>query len=138
MAKKVTLIIFMLLMAAGITYGVTGRFQRDSGQQMIPFAGSIVTQDAAATPVVSPKTTIGVTPQSFKTPANAIYFIFRSTAACRYGDNSTLDGGGAYRGYKKASAGGDVMIPCSGISELYIRAESGTVDVDFHYEVLAP
>ena len=114
---------------AGIFDGKTNR----TGYAGISVSGKVVFQDGGST--ISPKTAIGTNPFEIVSPDNAVVLTFRPTGDIRYGDNGTLDGTLGH-GYKKASSGADITIPCNSMPSIYVRAESGTVDVDFYFEVL--
>ena len=106
-----------------------------SGIYPIQYPAKIAVQDGAATPIVSPKTGI-TTAQVFTPPAGAIAMIFRASAACRYGDNAYLDGTASGKGYKSADALTDTSVPCANQAPIYIAAETGTIAVDFLFEML--
>ena len=92
-------------------------------------------QDGATVPVVSPKTGI-TTAQAFTPPPNALAMIFQASAACRYGNNSYLDGSAANKGYKSGQALSDISVPCFSGQTIYIAAETGTIAVDFMFEMM--
>jgi len=112
--------------------GINGTTNRD-GYSGISVSGKIVLQDGNSIP--SPKTAIGTNAFQFSRPADAVIFTFRVTGDTRYGDNSVLDGTPGH-GYKRARSGSDITIPCNSMPSIYVRAESGTIDVDFYFEVL--
>jgi len=116
----------------GLFDGITNKI----GYGGLQVAGKIQTYDATTgTVITSPKTGVTTVPLAFVTPPNAVVFTFKSTADCRYGDNATLDGS-AGKGYKKGTSSVDIRVPCNSMSSVYIRAETGTVDIDFFFEVL--
>ena len=98
-------------------------------------ATSIALQDGAVTPVVSPKTGI-TTAQKFTPPSGALAMIFQASAACRYGDNQYLNGSATNKGYKSGQALSDISVPCFNQAPIYIAAETGTITVDFLFELL--
>jgi hypothetical protein len=108
---------------------------RDEFNDPMPIASTIVLQDAAGTPIVSPKTTVGVAAQIFTVPAKAIAMVYSATGATRFGLTATLDGA-AGQGYKKGLASTDITVPCRDAAAIYIRAEAGTVDIDFLFQTL--
>lgn len=114
---------------------VAGRMPTDRSGNPLPYASKIMTQDGAATPIVSPKTGI-TTAQVFTPPVGAVAMIFQASAACRYGDNATLDGSTVFKGYKKGGALTDTSISCVAGQNIYIAAESGSIDVDFMFEIV--
>lgn len=122
----------------GVMARSSGQLPRDGDANPIQVANRLVFQDATATPVVSPKTSISTagSGQAFVPPAGAVNMIFRASAACRYGDNSYLDAAGAGKGYMTAAADTDTVIPCVNGSTIYICAASGTITVTFCFEVL--
>lgn len=115
---------------------ITGFLPHDLNRNAIPLAAKLQFEDGTGTPVVSPKTAVGTTPQAFVVPAKAVSLTFRTSADARYGDNATLDGSGTGKGYKTASGGSDVFYPCANAGTVYIRAETGTVTVEFLFEML--
>lgn len=131
----VTGLVVLALVLIGATVPLSKTLPRDANKYPLQQASALLFQDATGTPIVSPKTSVGTTAQAFVVPAGGVNMVFRGTAALRYGKTSTLDGS-AGNGYRKASANSDVVYPCSNVTTLYIRAESGTVDVDFHFELL--
>jgi hypothetical protein len=94
-----------------------------------------VFQDAATAPVVSPVANVGTTPQAFAVPAGAATFIFQASGLARYGDNAMLDGSATGKGYKYVPANCDCRVSCSGMTTIYVRADSGAVNIDFMFEV---
>ena len=120
-----------------MTTTIAGRMPTDNLGMPIPNSVGVVNQDGSDTPVVSPATSITTTAKDFIPPAGAVAFIFQATAACRYGNNAVLDGSAANKGYKKGGALTDTSVPCANKAPIYIRAETGSIDVDFHFEVLS-
>ncbi len=115
---------------------LTGTLPTDANNVGIQAPRLLQFQDATATPIVSPKTSIGTTPQAFVVPTGAVTMIFSGSATIRYGDNSTLDGSAANKGYKLGQASTDQRYACAGVSTIYIAANSGTVTVDFMFEIV--
>ena len=94
---------------------------------------TILAQDAAGTPVLSPKA-LTVTPQPLLAPPGAGALAISADCAIRYGMNAFLDAAAAAKGYKKAAAdAGDIVIPCRGNETIYVRAETGTGMADFYF-----
>ena len=107
----------------------------EPGYHPIQYPSGIALQDGAGVPVVSPKT--GITKaQAFTPPLGAVAFIFQASAACRYGDNIYLDGTAAGKGYKSAGALSDTSVPCANNKPIFIAAESGSINVDFLFEMM--
>jgi hypothetical protein len=111
---------------------------RDSANHRLQVANSLQMEDGAGTPVVSPKTGIDTTPQAFTVSDGAVAMVFSPSGDCRYGDNSFLDGSASGKGYRAGLADSEISYPCSGVSTIYVRAETGTISVSFHFEMLAP
>jgi hypothetical protein len=105
------------------------------GQHPIQYPAGIAVQDGALVPVVSPKTGI-TTAQMFTPPSGAVAMIFQASAACRYGDNRYLDGTAAGKGYKSGGALTDTSVPCANNKPIFIAAETGTIAVDFLFEMM--
>ena len=116
---------------------LTDRLVRDQEYFPIQSAGRLKFQDGATVPIVSPKTNVGTTAQAFRVPAGALAMVFNCSGACRYGDNSHLDGTAADKGYDIGAADEAIVYPCCGMEgkDIYVRAESGTVTVRFHFEL---
>ncbi len=115
----------------------TGAMGRDKNFDPIQVSRSILCQDATPTPVISPKASVPVTPLLFTCPPGAVILVFRPSATAWYGENATLDGTGTGKGYKIASANADTVVPCRGMTGVYIRAASATITVDFFFELLS-
>lgn len=114
--------------------------QKDANQQSIQAPYGIQLYDATAgTTVKSPKGSIGTSgsAQAFTVPTGAVFFVFRCSAAGRYGFNATLDAATDAKSYKVADAETDIRVPCAGHSTIYVCAESSTITVDFFFEMLA-
>lgn len=135
-AALVIAIIFGSYVIVQAATQISGQLPRDSSSMLVQAPTLIQFQDAAGTPVISPKTSLGTTPQLFTVPAGAVTFIFQCSAAGRYGDNSTLDGSGTGKGYKVANASTDCRVGCAGMTSIWVRAESGTITCDFMFEVI--
>ena len=114
----------------------TGKLPKDQNNHIIQVAAKLQFEDGAVSPVISPKTGVPVTPQAFTVPQGATVMILRPSADARVGNNATLDGSATGKGYKKASGGADFVYPVAGVTAVYVRAEAGTVDVDFCFEML--
>lgn len=108
-------------------------------QRMVPIQTPtvVVFQDATATPVVSPKTSLGTTPLALTVPTGAINVVFYASAAGRWGNNSTLDGSGSGKGYMPIPATTMASFPVAGMSTIYVRAETSTITLSFQFELLA-
>lgn len=102
----------------------------------IQTATQISTQDGAGTAVYSPKASVGTTPVLLTTPNNATTLTVYFSAAGRIGENATLDGSGTGKGYQVVPATTLVTIPCAYHSGIYVAAETGTITVYFHYELI--
>ena len=98
-------------------------------------------QDAHATPKISPYS-LTTTPTLITIPTGARALIAKGSGTWRYGNNATLDGTGAGKGYKTGEAGVDVIIPVTQtLSEtdgttaivLYAKGDSGTITLDFAF-----
>lgn len=111
---------------------------KDGNNNAIQVPSTWQPYDGASSPVLSPKTNIGTSgsAQAFTPPAGALYFIFQSSAAAFVGLGATLDGSTAAKSYKKVAATTDYRIPCAAGTVIYICAASGTVDVDFFFEMI--
>lgn len=115
---------------------LSGTLAVDADFRIIQIAGDFLCEDGAASPVISPKTSIGTTPQKLTVPDNALICVLKGSAAIRYGENATLDGSATGKGYRTAAANTEVEVPVTKMSQLYVSAATGTVTVDFHFERL--
>ena len=97
----------------------------------IPAFQRIVTQDAAGAPVVSPKTGVGTGGQTFTPPVGATALVFTPSADAYYGEVSGL------AQYSLAKSGVLTKLPCLCGTPIYIGAATGTITIDFHFEVLS-
>lgn len=121
------------------TVAISGNLPRARDNERMQLAQRLKFIDATAvTPLVSPKTSVGTTPQAFVVPNGAVNMIIRCSAAFRYGDNATLDGSSSTKAYMVGGANSDTVYPCAGLNAgtIYIAAESGTVTVSFMFEIL--
>lgn len=123
-------------MADVIDGSIPGIMPWDANKSPMNVARRILCEDATGTPIISPKTAVPVTPLLFTRPSNAVAFVFRASATAYYGENATLDGSATGKGYHTASANVDCVVPCAGMTGVYVRAASGTVTVDFHWELM--
>lgn len=131
----------LALMAGGVIVAgstLSGQLPKDASGQRLQNAQKLTFIDAAGTPVYSPKTSVGTTPQAFVVPTNAVNMIIRCDAAFRYGDNATLSGASTTTAYMIGGSGADTIYPVAGLngSSVYVKAESGTVTVSFMFEML--
>lgn len=117
--------------------GLGGRMPMDGDRHKIQAPTKSQFQDGADTPVPSPKTAIGTTAVALRVPANAVALVVYATAAGRFGYTSTLDGA-AGQGYRKIPATTERIFPVAAKvgADVYLRAESGTIDVDFEFRLL--
>ncbi len=116
---------------------LAGALVVDENMERIQVAGNILAEDGAGTPVISPKGSIGTTPQKITVPANSLWCVIQSDAVMWFGENATLDGSATGKGYAIIAADVPVRIPVSRMSSFYVRAASGTIAVDFYFERLA-
>lgn len=114
----------------------TGSMVKDANNSVVPLATGVVFQDATGSPVISPQAAVPTTAVALNVPANAVALVIKGAAAIRVGTNATLDGT-AGKGYRTAGANVELRLPCAGVSAIYVRAETGTAAVDFHFETLA-
>ena len=114
----------------------TGSMGRDANSNPIQTPSTLQFYDATPTPIYSPKTSVGTTAVEFVTPANAVTMIFRCSAAGRYGPQATLTGASTATAYKVADSSVDIKYPVGNTSSVFIRAETGTITVDFMYEMV--
>ena len=109
---------------------------RDADHAIIQAPTSLQFYDASGTAIYSPKTSVGTTAVEFVTPANAAFMVFRCSAASRYGPQATLTGASTATAYKVGDALVDIRYPVANVASVFIRAETGTLTVDFMYEMV--
>ena len=121
-----------------MTISFTGNdLGRDSNGEAIQFGGGIVTQDATGTPQVSPLT-VSSSVKTIVPPAGAIRFsVFPTLADLRIGDNTTLDGSAAGKGYVFVDQDTWAHFDCANGNNIYaLRNASTDVGMHFYFTVL--
>lgn len=103
----------------------------DTDGKGIQVAGTQVYEDGATSPVPSPVTGVGTTPQKFTVPTGAVSFVYSADGDTYNGKTTPLT-----TKYKKAYADKDERVACAGGEDIYVRAVTGTVTVWFTFEVL--
>ena len=119
------------------TASMTKTAPRDGNAAVLQIAAKIQSFDATGTPVLSPKTSVGTTPQPFVVPDGAVDMVIRCTGTFRYGTNATLDGTSVAKTYMLGGANADTHFPCRDVATIYVAADSGTVTVYFMFQMLS-
>lgn len=101
----------------------------------VPVAGTTLFEDSTTTPTVSPKSSVGTTPQALYVPENALVLWVKADGEIKLGKTSTLDGSSG-QGYSRQVADEWIALPCADTEVYYIAASSGTVTIDFYFEAL--
>jgi len=102
----------------------------DTDGKGIQVAGTQQYEDGASSPVPSPVTGVGTTPQKITIPTGAVSFVYSADGDTYYGKATPLVK------YTKGYADKDIRVACAGGEDIYIRAVTGTVTLWFTFEVL--
>ena len=108
---------------------------RDINEKEIQVANTIICQDADGTVNPSPLT-LSTSPDEIVPPVGALTFNAVSTAIWLIGENATLDGSAAGKGYAAIPANTVISVPCADGASIYVRAASGTPALSFWFETL--
>lgn len=117
------------------TLSLSTSLPRDANNQPIQSPASLQFSDATGTPITSPRASVGTSGQAFVVPTGAVSFSYTCSAATFYSAESQFD---SSHGYNAAAANTVVSYPCANMagSSIYVAAQSGTVTVYFHFEML--
>lgn len=113
----------------------TGNLAQDGGFVPIQAATRIQNQDATGSPYVG-GFTLTATPITMVVPPLAVSLVVCPASAIRVGDNVTLDGSGAGKGYTIVPANTPFEFACINMTNIYMRTETGSVVVGFHFKLI--
>lgn len=107
---------------------------KDGNSEAVQVAQTLAFADATATPIQSPKASVGTSGQAFVVPTGALTMVFQADAAVYVNLVGTF---GSSNGYYKVAANSDFVFPCANLagSSIYIAAATGTVTVYFMFEM---